>query len=178
MTGRGAKTLEVFAAMMNDRMPYHGRLPASARGHRRSAFSMLEMLTVIIIIALLIAIAVPKMARIIRHERVNRAAQVLVADLQNGFAMAGRQRAPVRLVFYPSTLTYTFSDRATGTLYQTRVMNSASEFALTSLSANPSTIDVLPNGIASTPFVVTVSQGDYSRVVSASSAGFVRMNPQ
>jgi prepilin-type N-terminal cleavage/methylation domain-containing protein len=178
--GQGAaqKTLEVFAAMMNDRMPVHGALPGAAAWHRRSAFSMLEMLTVIIIIGLLIAIAVPKMARIVRHERVNRAAQVLVADLQNGFAMAGRQRAPVRLVFNPTTLTYTFSDRATGTLYQTRVMNSASEFALTSLSAEPSTIDVLPNGIASAAFVVTVAQGDYSRIVSASSAGFVRMNPQ
>ncbi len=164
--------------MMNDRMPYNGSRPGAAARQHRDAFTMLEMLVVMIIIALLIAISVPKMARIIRHERVNRAAQVLVADLQNGFAMAGRQRAPVRLVFNGATLTYTFSDRATGILYQTRVMNKASEFALTSLIANPSTIDVLPNGIASTAFLVTVTQGDYSRQVSASSAGFVRMTPQ
>jgi prepilin-type N-terminal cleavage/methylation domain-containing protein len=164
--------------MMIHRMPYHGPLPGAAAGQRRTGFSMLEMLTVMIIVALLIAIAVPKMARIIRHERVNRAAQVLVADLQNAFAMAGRQRAPVRLQFDPALLTYTFADRATGTLYQTRVMNKASEFALTSLTATPSTIDVLPNGIASVAFAVVVAQGDYSRQVTASSAGFVRMTPQ
>jgi hypothetical protein len=92
--------------------------------------------------------------------------------------MAGRQRAPVRLVFDPSALTYTFADRATGTVYQTRVMNKQSEFALSSLSSTQSTVDVLPNGIASTAFIVTLGQGDYSRTVSASSAGFVRMNPQ
>jgi prepilin-type N-terminal cleavage/methylation domain-containing protein len=177
--GQGAaQTLEVFAAMMNVRMPYHGPLPRAAAGQRRNGFSMLEMLTVMIIISLLIAIAVPKMARIIRHERVNRAAQVLVADLQNGFAMAGRQRAPVRLQFDPVTLSYTFTDRATGTLYQIRVMNKASEYGLTSLTANPSTIDVLPNGIASAAFAVVMAQGDYSRQVTASSAGFVRMTPQ
>jgi type IV fimbrial biogenesis protein FimT len=164
--------------MMIDRMPYHGQLPGAAVRQRRKGFSMLEMLTVMIIVALLITIAVPKMARIIRHERVNRAAQVLVADLQNAFAMAGRQRAPVRLQFDPVLLTYTFTDRATGTLYQTRVMNKASEFGLTALTANPSTIDVLPNGIASAAFAVVVAQGDYSRQVTASSAGFVRMTPQ
>lgn len=172
------QTLEVFAAMMIHSMPYNGHSTSVAAGQRRNGFSMLEMLTVMIIIALLIAIAVPKMARIIRHERVNRAAQVLVADLQNGFAMAGRQRAPVRLQFNGSTLTYTFTDRATGVLYQTRVMNKASEFGLTSLSATPTTIDVLPNGIASAAFVVNLAQGDYSRQVTASTAGFVRMNPQ
>ena len=40
---------------------------------------------------------------------------------------------------------------------------------------NPTTVDVLPNGIGSTALTVTVGQGDYSRSVTASSAGFVRL---
>ena len=136
---------------------------------------MLEMLIVMLIMGALLAISVPKMARVMRHERVNRAAQVVVADLQNGFAMAGRQRAPVRLTFTPSTKTYVFSDRATGTVFQTRIMDKQSEYALTTLSASSTAIDVLPNGIGSTSFTVTIGQGDYSRTVTASSAGFVRL---
>jgi type II secretion system protein H len=143
--------------------------------HNRNGFSMLEMLVVMIIIGVLVMMIVPKMGRVMRHERVNRAAQVIVADLQNGFAMAGRQRAPVRLTFTPSTKTYVFSDRATGTVFQTRIMDSRSEYALSTLSATPTTIDVLPNGIGSTSFSITVAQGDYSRTVTASSAGFVRL---
>lgn len=143
--------------------------------HNRNGFSMLEMLVVMIIIGVLVMMIVPKMGRVMRHERVNRAAQIIVADLQNGFAMAGRQRAPVRLTFTPSTRTYVFSDRATGTVFQTRIMDSRSEYALSTLSATPATIDVLPNGIGSTSFSVTVAQGDYSRTVTASSAGFVRL---
>ena len=136
---------------------------------------MIEMLIVMIVMGILVKIGITKMGRIMRHERVNRAAQVLVADLQNGFAMAGRQRAPVRLAFTVSTKTYVFSDRATGTVFQTRIMDSRSEYALTSMTATPATIDVLPNGIGSASFTVTVAQGDYSRSVTASSAGFVRL---
>ncbi len=135
---------------------------------------MLEMLLVLIIVGVLTTITVNKTSRIMRHERVNRAAQVMVQDLQNGFAMAGRQRAPVRLTFTPSTKTYVFTDRATGKVFQTRSMSSGTEFQLTQLTSTATTIDVLPNGIGSTPFIVTLRLGDFTRRVSASSAGFVR----
>jgi prepilin-type N-terminal cleavage/methylation domain-containing protein len=145
---------------------------------RRSGFSMLEMLVVMLVISLLVKISVQKISRVIRHERVNRAAQVLVMDLQNGFAMAGRQRAPVRLTFTTSTKTYVFSDRASGTVLQTRVMSTGADYSLTSMSTTATTVDILPNGIGSTAFEVTLTNGDYSRKVTASTAGFVRMNPQ
>lgn len=137
---------------------------------------MLEMLLVLIVMGLLVKITVNKTSRIMRHERVNRAAQVMVQDLQNGFAMAGRQRAPVRLTFTPTTKTYVFTDRAAGTVYLTRPMGYGTEFQLGSMSPSVNTIDVLPNGIGSTAFTVTVALGDYSKTVTASSAGFVRSN--
>jgi prepilin-type N-terminal cleavage/methylation domain-containing protein len=145
---------------------------------RRSGFSMLEMLIVMIIISLLAKIAVQKIERVMRHERVNRAAQVLVQDLQNGFAMAGRQRAPVRLTFTVSTKTYVFTDRATGTVLQTRVMSTGADYSLTSMETDATTVDILPNGIGSTAFTVKLWNGDYKREVKASTAGFVRSTPQ
>ena len=145
---------------------------------RRTGFSMLEMLVVIIILGILVAIAIPKMAMIVRHERVNRAAQVVAQDLQNGFAMAGRQRLPVRLTFYPSQLKYVFTDRATGQMLQQRLLGKGTEFSITSLVSDNAIVDVMPNGIGSVTFKVTVANGDYSRDVRASSAGFVRMSPQ
>ncbi|HVD62541.1 MAG TPA: prepilin-type N-terminal cleavage/methylation domain-containing protein [Gemmatimonadaceae bacterium] len=153
------------------------RIPVQSltRSKKRSGFSMLEMLIVLIIMGILVKISMQKLATIMRHERVNRAAQVVVADLQNGFAMAGRQRAPVRLTFTPTTKTYVFSDRLTGTVYQTRVMNKVSEYALTTLTADPTQVDILPNGIGTAPITVTIAQGDYTRTVTASSAGFVRL---
>ena len=145
---------------------------------RTSGFSMLEMLIVLIIIAILVGIGIPQISRLIRHERVNRAAQVLVQDLQNGFAMAGRQRAPVRLTFTPTTKTYIFTDRSSGTVLQTRVMSTGSEYSLTALTPSVTTVDILPNGIGSAAFTVDLVNGDYQRRVWASTAGFIRMNPQ
>lgn len=144
----------------------------------RSGFSMLEMLIVLIVVGILIAIAVPKMARIVRHERINRAAQVVTQDLQNGFAMAGRQRAPVRLTFYPTTKSYVFTDRATGQVLQTRYLSTGTDYSVSTLQTSTTTVDVLPNGIGSTSFWVRLHNGDYMREVRASSAGFVRMSPQ
>src|SRR4051794_20360484 len=148
----------------------------SPRFRRRSGFSMIEMLLVLIVVGLLIKIVVTKTSRIMRHERVNRAAQVLVQDLQNGFAMAGRQRAPVRLTFTSSTKTYVFSDRLSGTVYLTRVMDNRTEWQLSTLSPSVATVDILPNGIGSTAFTVDVGLGDYTKRVTASSAGFIRSN--
>jgi Tfp pilus assembly protein FimT len=139
---------------------------------------MLEMLIVMIVMSLLVKISVEKISRSIRHERVNRAAQVLVQDLQNGFAIAGRQRAPVRLTFTTSTKTYVFTDRATGTVLQTRVMSNGADYSLTSMETDATTVDILPNGIGSTAFKVTLWNGDYKREVIASTAGFVRSTPQ
>ena len=143
---------------------------------KRAGFSMVEMLIVLIVIGLLVRITVVKTSRVMRHERVNRAAQVLVQDLQNGFAMAGRQRAPVRLTFTPATKTYVFSDRLSGTVYLTRVMDNRTEYQLSSMTPSVNTVDILPNGIGSAAFTVAVALGDYSKTVSASSAGFIRSN--
>jgi len=137
---------------------------------------MIEIMLVMIVIGLLVRITVVKTSRVMRHERVNRAAQVLVSDLQNGFAMAGRQRAPVRLAFTAATKTYVFSDRLTGTVYLTRIMDNRTEYQLSTMTPSVATVDILPNGIGSTAFTVTVGLGDYSKVVSASSAGFIRSN--
>lgn len=142
---------------------------------------MLEMLVVLIIIGILVTIAVPKMELIVRHERVNRAAQVIIQDLQNGFALAGRQRAPVRLTFTPSLQKYVFSDRLSGVAIMTRLLSTGADFSLSSMAVADgngntlTTVDVLPNGIGTTAFKITIANGDYSRQVTASSAGFVRL---
>lgn len=137
---------------------------------------MIEMVLVLIVVGLLVKITVTKTSQIMRHERVNRAAQVMVSDLQNGFAMAGRQRAPVRLIFAPTTKTYVFADRSSGTVYLTRIMDNKTEYQLSAMTPSVDTVDILPNGIGSTAFTVSVGLGDYSKTVRASSAGFIRSN--
>lgn len=147
------------------------------RARARRGFSLPEMLIVVVILGIVAAFATPAISNTIRHQRVNKAAAIVAADLQNVFAMAGRQRAPVHLTSDASGLTYTFADRKTGAVFQTRSLGPTSEYGLGTLVFNPQTVDMFPNGISSAPLTVTVGTGDYSRTVTASTAGFVRVVP-
>lgn len=149
----------------------------SARSVSRTAgFSMLEMLIVMLILGIAASFATPAVSRAIRHDRVNRAATLVMADLQNVFAVAGRQRAPVRFTADNSARTYAVADRSTGTVLQSRDFGSNSEYGLTALVLSPTTMDVFPSGVSSAALTATITSGDYSRTVTASTAGFVRIS--
>lgn len=143
----------------------------------RAGFTLVELIIVVVVLGIAAAFATPQISRFIRHDRVNRAAMVIKSDLQNTFAVAGRQRTPVRFVANNAAHTYTISDRTTGTVIRTRDFGATSEYGLTALVFSPTTLDVFPNGVSSAAITTTVTGGDYSRTVTATTAGFVRVTP-
>ena len=139
-------------------------------------FSIFELIAVVAILGVLAAIAGPAMSRIVRHQRVNRAATVIASDLQNAFAVAARQRQPVRIQADATTRSYQFVDRKTNAVLRIRTFyGDTSEYRLTTLKFNPTTFDVFPNGVSSAAVVIDLANGDYSRRITASTAGFVRV---
>jgi prepilin-type N-terminal cleavage/methylation domain-containing protein len=151
----------------------------NARSSARMGFSMFELLIVVIILGVMAAMAGPAMSRITRHNRVNRAATVIASDLQNAFAVAARQRQPVRIQADASTRSYQFVDRRTGAVLRIRTFyGDTSEYRLTSLVFTPSTFDVFPNGISSSQVRIDLANGDYAKRITASTAGFIRVKPQ
>jgi hypothetical protein len=113
----------------------------------------------------------------VRHNRVNRATMVITSDLQNAFAVAARQRQPVRIQADSANRSYQFIDRKTGAVLRIRTFyGDNSEYLLNTLVFNPSTIDVFPNGVSSAALTVKLANGDYSKQINASTAGFVRIS--
>jgi Tfp pilus assembly protein FimT len=138
---------------------------------------MVELIAILSIIGILAAIGAPAISRIIRHNRVNRAATVIASDLQNAFAVAARQREPVSIQADASSRSYQFVDRKTGAVLRIRTFyGDTSEFRLSTLVFTPATIDVFPNGISSAQLTVAIANGDYAKQITASTAGFVRIS--
>ena len=138
---------------------------------------MVETLVVVALIGILATMVGPAMSRIVRHQRANRAAMVIAADLQNAFAVAARQREPVRIQADAASRSYQFIDRKSGAVLRIRTFyGDTSEYRLTTLVFNPTTIDVFPSGISSAAVTINLANGDYAKTITASTAGFIRVS--
>jgi len=145
----------------------------------RRGFTIIELILVVSIMGILIGVVGPTTSRIVRHNRVNKAAMVITADLQNAFAVAARQREPVRITANSTTKSYQFVDRATDSVLRVRSFyGETSEYRLSLLNFDPATIDVFPSGVSSAPVIIDIANGDYSRRITASTAGFIRVVPR
>ena len=150
---------------------------ANNHKYSRRGFTMVETLVVVALIGILATMVGPAMSRIVRHQRANRAAMVIAADLQNAFAVAARQREPVRIQADAASRSYQFIDRKSGAVLRIRTFyGDTSEYRLTTLVFNPTTIDVFPSGISSAAVTINLANGDYAKTITASTAGFIRVS--
>jgi len=155
------------------------RTSKNASYSARGGFSLFEMLIVVAILGIMATMVGPAISRIVRHNRVNRAATVIASDLQNAFAVAARQREPVRIQADAATRSYQFVDRKSGAVLRIRTFyGDTSEYRLTKLEFSPTTIDVFPSGVSSAAVTIDLANGDYTKQIKASTAGFIRVIPK
>jgi prepilin-type N-terminal cleavage/methylation domain-containing protein len=154
------------------------RTKLDSHKYSRFGFSVIELIAVVVILGIMASIAGPAMSRIVRHNRVNRATTIVVADIQNAFATAGRERMPVLIQADSTTRSYQFVDRRTGTVLRVRTFygGDSSEFRLNTLQFLPQTVSVFPSGVSSAKITINLADGDYSKQITASTAGFIRVS--
>ncbi len=141
---------------------------------REAGITLMELMASLVVLVLVISVASRPMARTVQRDRVNRAAAVLAGDLELAFALAGRQRAPVRIVFDSTGMQYSLTDRKTGTVYRSRALGPGSDFTVTTLRFVPAVVDVFPTGVASGPLAITVGASGYTRNITMSRASTIR----
>jgi type IV fimbrial biogenesis protein FimT len=143
----------------------------------RAGFSLIEMMVTVSMLGIMVGMVAPNVSKDISHSRVNSAARVIAADLEQALSMAGRQRRPVRVVIDGSAKEIRLIDRVSGNLISRRALGDLSEYKLYSVAGAPSTVDLLPHGVATASTIVTISAGGYSRTVTMTRGGHVRLSP-
>ncbi len=123
------------------------------------------------------AALIPKFGVVLGHARVNRAANVIAAQLMLSQTLAGRQHAPVVVTIQSDSLLLRISQAPpSGTVLRTYYFDPTSDFHLAALAAAPASIQVMPNGTASATMVVTVgATADYYHQVTMTQAGQIRI---
>ncbi|MGH7510535.1 MAG: pilus assembly FimT family protein [Gemmatimonadales bacterium] len=161
-------------------MTYPSVLRQSRGRHSRLGFTMVELALTFTIIGILTAMMVPKIGRVMQATRVNRSIAIVAADLENAFALAARQRKPMRLSCDCAAATYTVADRNGGTVRLSRTLVGDEDLGSFTLAFSETPIDIFPSGVASVatpPLTVRITSGVSTRAVSVSTAGQVRIIP-
>jgi hypothetical protein len=136
---------------------------------------------VVLIIVVVVASLIPRVATTLGHSRVNRSAYVIAADFLLAQSLAARQHMPVRVQIVgtspDSLLVLKIIDAVTLKVLRTEYFDKRnSEFKLAALSATPTSVLVMPNGTTTAPgMVVTVGGADYYHLVRITQAGQVRI---
>jgi prepilin-type N-terminal cleavage/methylation domain-containing protein len=141
----------------------------------RNGVTMVEMMIVVVVMGTTFSMALPRMNAGVRQRRVISAANALNADMPVAFSLAARQRKPVTLSFDAASGEVRISDRATGTIYLRRSLQSTSEYMLDSVQVTPATVQLFPNGVSSSAFTVRLKNGKFARQLSVGRTGFTRV---
>jgi Tfp pilus assembly protein FimT len=144
---------------------------------------MIEMLVVFIVFGVSAMIATRSVGDTLRRDRVSKAAAVISADIEQAFALAARQRTPIRIAMNDTNRTFVLIDRA-DTTYKYRTRNfKTGEFSVDTIMNNRDSLDVMPNGLATdtlnlTLGIFTTGGSLYTKTIRVTRGGLVRVGNQ
>jgi Tfp pilus assembly protein FimT len=134
---------------------------------------MIEMLIVFVVMAAVVTISIRSVGDTLRRDRVSKTAAILSADVEQAFAMAARQRVPVRLTIDSANRTFTVGDRTNSALkYRTRSFSSG-DLSLDFISTNNT---VITDTLKLTLGIYSKGGATYTKAVRSSLAGLVRVD--
>jgi type II secretory pathway pseudopilin PulG len=138
---------------------------------------MIELALTFTIIAIMTAMMIPKIGRVMQATRVNRTTAIIAADLEQAFTLAARFRRPMRLSCDCAQATYTIADRNGGTVRLSRILGKDSDLGTVTLTFDNSPVDIFPSGVSTLPLMARITSGTSTRAVTLSTAGHVRIIP-
>lgn len=152
----------------------------ASRGPLRVGFTIVELLIVLALAAIVASISIRSVGDTMRRDRVQKAAAIISTDIEQAFALAARQRTPMRLKFDSVRKTFSVAERADTTLkYRTRQF-ATGDLAIDYISASSGTVMVMPSGLSADTLSLKIgiyskNGVPYNRTVRMTRGGLVRI---
>lgn len=141
----------------------------------RRGFTIIELVMVLAVSSILASFAILKLAPTVERARVRRSATMLAMDLQYAQMIAARQRRPVVFIVSEPLKGYMIRDAASTTVYREAYLGDDTEFRLDQLDADPTTLEIFPNGVVRSAGNYLIRVNAVQRNVRITRAGQVRI---
>ena len=146
-------------------------------GRRRSGrggFTAIEMVIAMVIIGLMAAAVMPRISRVVAESRIRALQGAIASEVELAFALANRTHQPVTVTYNTTTKVMSITDRVTNAVIKTQYLGQAQYESSTAATFSPSGgITIFPQGLATAALTITVSNGAYTRTITATRAGQV-----
>jgi len=144
---------------------------------RRAGFSLVELVVVVTLAGIAAAFGIPKLNTIANQAKIQRAAHALQLEVQQAYAIAARNRAPVKLVWNGGAMQLRLTNFS-GTLVYRRIgLGQGASYGLQSseVSMTPPMLVVFPNGLANDSLRISLSRRGYTKTLRVSRSGLMRL---
>jgi len=145
------------------------------RARLRRGFSILELITVLVLIGVLASVSAGKVRDVMTQQRLYRASNNVQTNVEAAWALAARNRKPIRISWDSTNRQMKITDRA-GTNTFRRTSFGQDPYGLTAGTIRFSTpmVEVFPDGLATDTLLITLSNFGVTKKVWVSRAGLVQ----
>ncbi|MGE5101645.1 MAG: Tfp pilus assembly protein FimT/FimU [Deltaproteobacteria bacterium] len=143
----------------------------------RRGFSLLELITVLVLIGVLASISIGKMRDVMTQQRLYRASNIVQTNVEMAWSLAARNRRPIRISWDAANRQMRVTDRGATTTFR-RASLGQDPYGLPagSVTFSRDTLEVYPDGLANDTLLITlsVSSAGQTKRVWVSRAGLVQ----
>jgi prepilin-type N-terminal cleavage/methylation domain-containing protein len=143
----------------------------------RTGVTLMEIMTVLAIAGIMAAMSAGRISAYITSQRVLRAATAFQNDMETAFAIAARNRRPIRLAWNATSMQFQITDRTGTTVFRRSNLKEGYNLLSGEVVVSASPVEVFPGGLASSALQVTITAvrgtNTYTKTVNMTRAGLV-----
>lgn len=146
----------------------------NSRSRPARGFTLLEVLVVLAIVAVVTAMSVGRIHTLTVQQRLQRAVRATQNDIEAAYAIAVRNRQPIRISWDATKRQLDVTDRAGTTVFRKSNLGTVYGLAASNVSFSASPIEIYPDGLANSALTITLTVESVTKQLRVSRSGLIQ----